>query len=291
MEPSQKPPEDQDGWRSQTAASARPDRRAGRHPMNHDTIEVVTQDQKVPMRSNAALANDSAQTSLSPDATSLQGGSTKPVSESQGLNEPASQRIGKPRLWCNGCQCEHPWPKNNRSFHVRSRRANAALRSLQRSGDIPSIDPYKREPLVDAAQNYWSSDALRMYGIVSQVLDNDAARLALFSGFLTNCEEPAAATFQLTEEMEADFLASTQHIDSATKVNLFFDLMDTQHRARFPAYYAANTGGLPRSFYQRFPILAEKDQETATNTRKEANRESVSTHGSSPKPQRPFAPR
>lgn len=100
---------------------------------------------------------------------------------------------------------------------------------------------------------------------------------------LTSYQEPAATTFQLTEETEANFLASIQHIDSASKLDRFFDLMDTQHRVRFPAYYAANTGGLPRSLYQRFLILAEQDRGPATSTRIEANvesrrRESSSTH-------------
>jgi len=35
-------------------------------------------------------------------------------------------------------------------------------------------------------------------------------------------------------------------------------MMHQQHRDSFPSYYTAHTGGIPRHFYQRFPLLAEQ---------------------------------
>lgn len=117
-------------------------------------------------------------------------------------NQHSAQRTRKPKNWCNGCQCEHPWSKNGYTFHVRSRRANAYLRSLQLAGEVPNIDPMRVEPLE------WSSSAPPRAPNPSQ-----------------------------------NGTSSSSSSTSSTKT-----------------YYTPHTGGIPRYFYHRFPLLAEQAQ-------------------------------
>ncbi|GAB7324896.1 hypothetical protein MBLNU13_g08717t1 [Cladosporium sp. NU13] len=77
-------------------------------------------------------------------------------------NDHTAHRSRKPRNWCNGYQCEHPWPKDGYTFHVRSRRANAYLRSLQLAGDVPTINPLSDEPLAEVFWYRVPRDAYKM---------------------------------------------------------------------------------------------------------------------------------
>lgn len=78
--------------------------------MNRDRTEVVTQDLELPMRSNAVPADDS-QTSLSPDATSLQSESTMFVSQSQGPVNKLSNALASPGSGVMVANVSIPGPK------------------------------------------------------------------------------------------------------------------------------------------------------------------------------------
>ena len=180
-------------------------------------------------------------------------------------NEQTAQRPKKPRDWCNGCQCQHPWPKDGNTFHVRSRRANAYLRNLQLAGDVPTINPLGEEPLAEVSQYRVSRDAHKMGLELLERLRDSASgdnsgggccNYMLIGGFL---EHPGYASFQ-TPSNAQEFLSSAEGADPVTKWHEFFELVHKQHRESFPAYYTPNTGGIPRYFYQRFPLLAEQAQ-------------------------------
>lgn len=179
----------------------------------------------------------------------------------------SAQRARKSKNWCNGCQCEHPWPKNGYTFHVRSRRANDYLRSLQLAGEVLNINPMSVEPLAEVTEYIVSKDAhntgrellKRLRGDGSK--DNSAGGCCfeLLVGFYLN--HPGYASFQTPSNAE-EFLSSAEGAEPVTKWNEFFELIHKQHQEAFPTYYTPHTGGIPHYFYQRFPLLAEQAQWT-----------------------------
>ena len=178
-------------------------------------------------------------------------------------NEHTTQRSKKPKDWCNGCQCEHPWPKDGYTFHVRSRRANAYLRSLQLAGEVPNINPLSVEPLGEVSGYRVSKDAHKMaMELLKRLRDSPSGdnsgggccTYMIIGGFL---ERPGYASSQAPSNAE-EFLTSAEGADPVTKWSEFFELIHKQHRDSFPAYYTPHTGGIPRYFYQKFPLLAEQ---------------------------------
>lgn len=180
-------------------------------------------------------------------------------------NGHTAQRSRKPRNWCNGCQCEHPWPKDGYTFHVRSRRANAYLRSLQLAGEVPNIDPMNIEPLVEVSGYRVSKDAHKMGVELLRRLrggpygDNSGGGCCCYMLVGGLLEHPGYASFQTPSNAE-EFLSSAEGANPVTKWDEFFELIRKQHRDSFPTYYTPHTGGIPRYFYQRFPLLAEQAQ-------------------------------
>ena len=199
-------------------------------------------------------------------------------------NEQTAQRPRRPRDWCDGCQCQHPWPKDGYTFHVRSRRANAYLRSLQLAGDVPTINPLSEEPLTEVSKYRVSKDAHKMGLELMERLrgcasgDNSGGgccNYMLIGGFL---EHPGYASFQRPSNAQ-EFLSAAEGADPVTKWNEFFELVHKQHRDSFPAYYTPNTGGVPRYFYQRFPLLAEQAQSVSHDSTSDSQ---ISSHGQPP---------
>lgn len=186
-------------------------------------------------------------------------------------NTQTAQRSRKPKDWCNGCQCEHPWPKNGYTFHVRSRRANAYLRSLQLAGEVPKINPMSAGPLEEVLGYRVSKDAHKMGQELLKRLRGDGSRDNSGGGCCFDLlvgvflDHPGYASFQTPSNAE-EFLSSAEGADAVTKWNEFFELIHKQHRDSFPAYYTPHTGGTPRYFYQRFPALAEQAQWVYTDS-------------------------
>jgi hypothetical protein len=180
-------------------------------------------------------------------------------------SEHTAQRSRKPKDWCNGCQCEHPRPKDGYTFHVRSRRANAYLRSLQLAGEVPNINPMNVEPLAEVSEYRVSKDAHKMGRELLKRLRGDGSKdssaggccFHLLVGFYL--DNPGYASFTTPSNAE-EFLSSAEGADPVIKWNEFFELIHKQHQESFPAYYTPHTGGVPRYFYQRFPLLAEQAQ-------------------------------
>lgn len=180
-------------------------------------------------------------------------------------NTPTAQRSRKPNDWCDGCQCEYPWPKNGYTFHVRSRRANAYLRSVQLAGEVSKINPMSVEPLEEVSGYRVSKDAHKMGQEPLKRLRGDGSRENSGGGCCFDMlvgvflDHPGYASFQTRSNAE-EFLSSAEGADAVTKWNEFFELIYKQHRNSFPTYYTTHTGGIPRYFYQRFPLLAEQAQ-------------------------------
>lgn len=202
-------------------------------------------------------------------------------------NEQTAQRSKKPRNWCNSCQCEYPWPKDGYTFHVRSRRANAYLRSLQLAGDVPTINPLSEQPRAEASGYRVSRDAYKLGLELLKRLrdcasgDNSGGGCCSYMLMGVFLEHPGYASFQTPSNAE-EFLSSAEGADPVTKWNEFFELVHKQHRDSFPAYYTPNTGGVPRYFYQRFPLLAEQAQRASHNSTSDSqisSRGQPSSHG------------
>jgi len=142
-------------------------------------------------------------------------------------NEQATRRPDKPKNWCKSCQCEHPWPKDGYTFHVRSRRANAYLRSLQLAGDIPNIDPLSAEPLAEVSLYRISKDAHDMISELLTRLDEGAYSDDLGKVFrlhlLLDVFQAHAGyqSFQAPRNAQ-EFLRSAEGADPVTKWNEFF---------------------------------------------------------------------
>jgi hypothetical protein len=229
---------------------------------------VMSEPQDLTQRKNAASAEWSPEDLSKSNDESLYNGGDEfcgAVALPDWSNQHSAQRARKPKNWCNGCQCEHPWPKNGYTFHVRSRRANAYLRSLQLAGEVPNIDPMRVEPLEEVSEYRVSKDAhkmgrdllKRLRGELSK--DNSAGGCCfhLLVGFYL--DHPGYASFQTPSNAE-EFLSSAKGAHPVTKWDEFFELIHEQHQQSFPAYYTPHTGGIPRYFYQRFPLLAEQAQ-------------------------------
>jgi hypothetical protein len=162
------------------------------------------------------------------------------------------RRSKKPRNWCHGCQCEHPWPKDGYSFHVRSRRANAYLRSLQLFGFIPNIDPLSVEPLAEVSEYRVSKDVHKMgmelLGHLQALNDYSSEDCCLHPLLCIPQPHSGYASFKAPSNAQ-EFLDSARGADPITKWNEYSELIHKQHRDSFPTCYTEHTDGVPRYFY------------------------------------------
>lgn len=242
------------------------------HFESNSSICTRTMDSSTPQehaqRNDAASAGMSEERAFESNGESLYDGGDDfwgAVDLPDWSQEHTTQRSRRPRNWCNGCQCEHPWPKDGYTFHVRSRRANAYLRSLQLAGHVPTINPLNDEPLAEVSGYRVSRDAYKMgLELLKRLRDcasgdnsgGGCCSYMLIGGFL---DHPGYAGFQTPSNAE-EFFSSAEGADAVTKWNEFFEPVHKQHRDSFPAYCIPNTGGVPRYFYGRLPLLAEQAQ-------------------------------